>query len=129
MPQPKKTLPKNGLQKIRNLAERGVSETDIAKSLGMSYKTWQRIKEEDPNAKDVLEEARQIEETKLFGILFEKAMNGDSTAAMFLLKTRHGYREGAELVNANQVNVKITMPGAKDPVSYLKEVEENSHES
>lgn len=126
MPQPKKTIPKNGLQKIRSLAERGVSEVDIAKSLNMSYKTWQRIKEEDPDARNVLEEARQIEETKLVGVLFEKAMKGDATSAMFLLKTRHGYREGAELVNANQVNVRITLPGAKDPTEYLKEVEANN---
>lgn len=118
----KKTLPTNGLQTIRDLAERGVKETDIAKALGMSFPTWQRIKEENEEARETLEEARQIEENKLFGVLYEKAMKGDSTAAMFLLKTRHGYREGAELVNANQVNVKITLPGSLNPDEYLKEV-------
>lgn len=118
----KKTLPTNGLQTIRDLAERGVKETDIAKALGISFPTWQRIKEENEVARETLEEARQIEENKLFGMLYEKAMKGDSTAAMFLLKTRHGYREGAEVVSANQVNVKITLPGSLNPDEYLKEV-------
>ena len=116
------TLPSNGLDTIRNLAERGVKETDIVKALGISYPTWLRIKEENEEARRTLEEARQIEENKLFGVLFDKAMNGDSTAAMFLLKTRHGYKEGAEQVNANQVNVKITLPGSMEPDEYLKEV-------
>jgi len=120
------TLPDNGLDKIRTLAERGVKETDIVKALGISYPTWLRIKEENEEARQVLEEARQIEENKLFGVLYEKAMKGDATSAMFLLKTRHGYKEGAEQVNANQVNVKITLPGSMDPDEYKKGIEVNN---
>ena len=118
----KKNLPANGLEIIRNLAEKGVRETDIAKSLGMCFDTWLRIKNENPEALKALEEAKQIEENELFGILYEKAVKGDSVAAMFLLKTRHGYREGAEVTNANQVNVKISVPGSMKPEDYLKEV-------
>ena len=117
------TLPSNGLDTIRNLAERGVKETDIVKALGISYPTWLRIKEENEEARQVLEEARQIEENKLFGVLYEKAMKGDATSAMFLLKTRHGYLEGNQQVNANQVNVKITLPGSMDPEDYRKKIE------
>jgi hypothetical protein len=116
-------LPSNGLDIIRRLAERGVKETDIARALGMSFKTWKRIKDENEEARETLEEARQIEENKLFGMLYEKAMEGDTVSAIFLLKTRHGYREGAELVNANQVNVKITLPGSMDPDDYRKKLE------
>ncbi len=108
---------------IRSLAERGVKETDMVKALGISYPTWQRLKEEDERALEVFEEAKKIEEDALVGMLYEKAMQGDTTSAMFLLKTRHGYKEGAEQVNANQVNVKITLPGSMEPKDYLKEVE------
>ncbi len=126
MANPKKTLKENDYGIISRLGERGVSETDICKALGMSYKTWQRIKEEDPRALDALEEARRVEESELVGVLFESATKDKNlTACMFLLKTRHGYLEGAQQVAANQVNVQITLPGAKDPVSYLKEVEQN----
>ena len=118
----KKNLPANGLDIIRNLAEKGVRETDIARALGMCFDTWLRIKNENPEAMKALTEAKQIEENKLFGILYEKAIKGDSIAAMFLLKTRHGYREGAEVTNANQVNVKISIPGSMKPEDYLKEI-------
>jgi hypothetical protein len=121
----KKTLPTNGLETITELAERGVTETDIAKALGMSFDTWLRIKTENEEAKHALEAARAIEKDQLVGMLFDKAMKGDSTAAMFLLKTRHGYLEGKQHVSANQVNVQITLPGAKDESQYLKEVNED----
>lgn len=122
MPRPKKQPPDNAIEKVTNLAERGVKETDIAKALGVSYDVWKRWKTEDEDIKKAFQEARQIEEEKLVGILFEKAMDGDRTSAIFLLKARHGYIEGDKSVNANQVNVQITLPGAKDEKQYLEEV-------
>ncbi len=117
-------LKKTDYNKIRRLGARGVSEVDITKALGISYPTWKRLKEEDENALEALEEARREEESELVGVLYEAAtIEKNLTAAMFLLKARHGYKEGAEQVNANQVNVKITLPGAKDPAAYLEEVE------
>lgn len=111
--------------KIRRLGARGVSEVDICKALGISYPTWKRLKEEDEEALEALEEARREEESELVGVLYEAATKDKNlTAAMFLLKARHGYKEGAEQVNANQVNVKITLPGSMEPDQYLKTVEE-----
>jgi len=116
-------LKKTDYSKISRLASRGVNETDIVKALGISYPAWLRIKDEDEKARQALDEARRKEEAELVGVLYEAAVNEKNlTAAMFLLKARHGYKEGAERVQANQVNVKITLPGAKDPVQYLKEV-------
>lgn len=121
MGQPKKTLKEKDYGIITRLGERGVSETDICKALGMSYKTWQRIKDEDDKAAEALEEARRTEESELVGVLYELAVKEkDKVAAMFLLKTRHGYVEGAEVANANQVNVQITLPAALNPKDYEK---------
>jgi len=39
----------------------GVSEVDIAAALGLTFKTWKRIRDEDPDAKAAWEEARAIE--------------------------------------------------------------------
>jgi len=130
MPQPKKTLPKDGLNIIRRLGKRGVSETDIAKALGFSYNTWKRIKDENAEAAEALQEAKMVEESKLVGVLYEAATREKNlTAAMFLLKTRHGYIEGDQTkVNANQVNVSITLPGAKSESEYLKLVEVSQDE-
>ena len=125
MANPKKTLKEKDYGIISRLGARGVSETDIAAALGMSFKTWKRIKDENDRAAEALDEARRKEESELVGVLYEAAIKEKNlTAAMFLLKSRHGYKEGADRIDATQVNVKITLPGAKDPVSYLKEVEE-----
>ena len=117
-------LKKTDYAKIRRLGARGVSEVDITKALGISFPTWKRLKEEDEQALEALEEARREEESELVGVLYEAAVKDKNlTAAMFLLKARHGYKEGADKIDATQVNVKITLPGAKDPVQYLEEVE------
>ena len=120
--------PENATEKITRLAERGVAETEIAKALGVSFPTWARWKNEIDQIGDALQEARAIEEEKLTGMLFDKAMKGDSTAAMFLLKTRHGYLEGKQHVNANQVNVQISVPGSMDADQYQKSIEVNNDE-
>ncbi|MCC5927593.1 MAG: hypothetical protein JJU41_13660 [Bacteroidetes bacterium] len=124
----KKTISKRGHQIIRDLAQRGVNETDIAKALGLGYDTWVRIKREDETTREVLEQARMIEHDKLFGVLYEKAMKGDSTASMFLLKTRHGYKEGAEVQNTNAIAVQITLPGSMKPEEYIKTMQINQQE-
>ncbi|MBD3615843.1 MAG: hypothetical protein HUJ22_04655 [Gracilimonas sp.] len=123
MPRIKKVLPEGGLETIRTLGKRGVNETDIAKALGMSYDTWLRIKRENPEAKQAIQEARAVEEGKLVGVLYEKAMKGDATCAMFLLKTRHGYLEGKDVNSGNAVQVNITIPGSMDPEDYKKQIE------
>jgi hypothetical protein len=124
----KRLLPTDGLEIIRKLGARGVRESDIWKALGLSYKSWSRIKRENDEARLALEEARMMEHDDLYGVLYDKAVKGDSTAAMFLLKTRHGYKEGAEQVTANQVNVKITLPSSMRPEQYAKSMEVNSND-
>ena len=121
-------LKKTDYSKISRLASRGVNEVDIVKALGISYPVWLRIKEEDEQALQALEEARRKEEAELVGVLYEAAIkNKNLTAAMFLLKARHGYKEGAEQVNASQVNVKITVPQSMNPDEYKKLVEVNGN--
>jgi len=123
MPRPKKQLPRNGLQIIRDMAAAGNREIDIARALGMSYDTYHRIKGEFPPAAEALEEGRGIEHQALVGSLFDAAMKGNVVAAMFLLKTRHGYREGYMVEHNSTVNVRFEMPGALPVTQYEKLIE------
>ncbi len=110
MGRPRKTLPAHGLDVIRALAANGVQEHQIAVALGVDFRTWVRIRGEDPEAKAVWLEARALEQDKLVGSLFRQAMGTPAeydergnvvraeqlpvpTAAMFLLKARHSYRD------------------------------------
>ena len=120
MSRTKKLIPRDGFAKIRDLASRGYSERDIARSLGMSATTWTRIKNETPAAQDALDEGRSVEHQKLYSKLMEKAMAGDIVAILFALKCRHSYRETVDLNQTNAVQITFQIPGALDPSDYAK---------
>ena len=49
-----------------------------------------------------------------------QAMRGNVTAAIFLLKARHGYRDQGGDGAEPRVQVTITLPGAADPGTYAR---------
>src|ERR687886_284188 len=97
MARPRKRLPANALQTVRNLAEQGASEVEIAHGLGLNFRTWVRLRAENEDIKAVWEECRKAEEGRLVGRLYSVAMDAGHpqsvTAAIVLLKCRHGYRD------------------------------------
>ena len=119
-PPPKKTVPPGGYKRIRELAANGAREVDIARALSMGEKTWQRIKAEDEKALAAWEAGRAVEHEALRGVLFDKALAGNVAAAMFLLKTRFGYREkGDEGGGTDRVTVEFKLPAPLDESSYV----------
>ena len=90
--------PKAAAKMVKKLTSKGCSEVTIAKALGTSRKTWQTWRDENPEIRQAWEEGRGIEHDALFGALFESATKQKNvTAAIFLLKARHGYRENKEI--------------------------------
>lgn len=135
----RKSLPANGMQIIRDLASNGVQETVLAKALGIDVKTWRAIRTEDPDARAAWEEAKALEQDKLVGMLFDQAVGKPAefddrgnqlraeraphpASAMFLLKTRHGYRElgPADGEGDARVAVQINIPAPLRPEEYAK---------
>lgn len=49
------------------------------------------------------------------------AQKGIVIAAMFLLKARHGYREGDQGETANRVSITFALPGAMKPEQFTVE--------
>ena len=127
MGRPRKRLPKDGFEIIRDCAARGVGEVDLAKALGMSFPTWKKLRDEDEDVREVYEEAKSIERDKLVGVLYEAATNdGNTGAAMFLLKARHGYRDHGPTDGAEAgVNINLTLPPALDPDQYSRLVQQS----
>ena len=116
----KKRLPRNGLDKIRDLASRGFSEKDIARALAMSQTTFTKIKQENESVQDALDEGRCVEHQRLYGKLMVKAMGGCVISLLFLLKCRHQYRETLDVTQTNAVQIVFQMPAALDRDSYTK---------
>lgn len=116
----RKDPPDGAKDDIRALAATGFSIRGIAAHFGTTFETLTRWLDED----DVLQEAfrvgRDQERYALHNALYQKAMNGDGPAAMFLLKARHGYREGDQSDQANRVAITFNLPGAAKAEDYGK---------
>ena len=107
-------VPSQHIEKVIDACSRGVSEVRIARSLGINYRTWMRVRADDERVASALAESRKIEEDELVALLLDKARGGETTALIFALKGRHGYRDqGVPPTSSDaRVNVTINLPAA-----------------
>lgn len=90
-------------EKLYNLARMGLSEEQIATSLGISASTITRRKRDDEQFDRTLKAGKQEGITAVTNQLFNSATDPDkpnTSAAIFFLKNRAGWRDKAE-VDAN----------------------------
>lgn len=121
---PLKQPPANAVKIISDIASRGCSERSIAYALGVDFQTWQRWREDFPELKEAYGHARAREHDSLVGVLFKKALSGDSVAAMFLLKCRHNYRDGGITIEDNRsVKIGIMLPQSLNAEQYQQILE------
>jgi hypothetical protein len=105
---------------IQKACENGCTVLQIAEALGVSQQTLRRWRDERPEIEQAFQVGRAVEHDRLVNSLFTAAtQKGNITAAIFLLKARHGYVEGVPLVQ-NSVSVNFTLPGAMTPEQYVK---------
>lgn len=99
-----------------------VPETRIARELGINYRTWSRIRDDDEQLSSALAEAKKAEEEELAGLLIDKARRGETVALIFALKGRHGYRDqGAPPGDGgSRTNIVINLPASMSPDEYSK---------
>jgi hypothetical protein len=92
---PRKNPPKDAVESIERLAAQGHSIIGISKQLGVSKPTFQRWCEEDEALQEAFEIGRETERQALHSLIVQSAVQNKpaNANAMFLLKTRHGYRE------------------------------------
>lgn len=84
----------------------GYPKAAIARALGVSARTLDRLIRDDSELEAQAEAQRSFEEGELRDILMELARKGDTVAAIFLAKARHGWRD------RDDANVKIDKKGA-----------------
>lgn len=108
-------VPDAHLPTVLDACRRGVSEVRIARALGVNYRTWMRVRSEDERVAGALAESRKLEEDELVSLLMDKARGGETTAIIFALKGRHGYRDQGAPPNSAEakVNVTIHLPAAQ----------------
>ena len=115
---PKKHPPAQGAAEIRTLAATGFSKRGIASHFGVSFDTLEIWLEESEDMREQFAAGREDERHALHNALYKKAMHGDGPSAMFLLKSRHGYREGDQSEQGNKVSITFNLPGAMTAEQY-----------
>lgn len=103
-------------------AEQGaLQETKIARGLGLAFATWRRILKDDADAKALWDEARATERDQIVSRLHERAMEGDTNAAHFLLGANHGLREqGNTGDDSGRGGVVINLPSSLSESQYKR---------
>jgi hypothetical protein len=117
-------LPAEHADQVVEACRRGVPETQIARALGINYRTWMRVREEDERLATALAEVKKVEEEELVSLLLDKARKGDTTSIIFALKGRHGYRDQGPPAGAeHRTNIVINLPDALAPGEYLRMID------
>jgi hypothetical protein len=123
---PKKEPPPGAADKVKELASEGHSTVGIAERFNVSVDTFNRWTDEDPELKFALDKGREKERYTLHNSLYMAATEGgNASAAMFLLKSRHGYREGDQSEQGNRVSITFALPGAM-PLNDFKVIQNDS---
>ncbi|WP_322529314.1 hypothetical protein R5R73_07430 [Salinicola sp. LHM] len=117
-----KKPPKHTADKVLEMSKNGVSIKGIAHGLNISADLFRAWRENYPEIQKALDEGREREHGELHGALMEQARAGNVTASIFLLKCRHGYREGDQGDLANRVSVTFNLPGPQSVEDFTKVV-------
>ncbi|MBJ7437608.1 MAG: hypothetical protein JHD35_01100 [Sphingopyxis sp.] len=92
-PHNKVRLSANNRERVMAALFDGYPKNAIARALSIAVKTFDRLMQDDPDLLAQVEAQRAFEETELRDILMELARKGDTVAAIFLAKARHGWRD------------------------------------
>ncbi len=103
---------------IEKLAATGGSKQGIAKHFGVSLRVLQGWMDENEDFAEAYKQGRDQERQKLHNVLVREAEKGNITAAMALLKSRHGYRDNETSDQANKIAITFNLPGAMNAAEY-----------
>ena len=120
MPRPREKLPPGAREYLMKMAGNGLRESKAAAVLGLKLKDFRRIIAHNPDAKDLWLDALAIERDRLLDALYDRALEGDSKAAQFLLAARHGLSDKTPQTAGERVNITFQLPAAMDASEYLK---------
>ncbi|SNT30397.1 hypothetical protein SAMN06265795_12343 [Noviherbaspirillum humi] len=119
--QPPKEPPPDAAERIRALAADGFSMRGVAAGLGVVQDTLRKWFDHDQALKEAFELGRERERHVLHNVLYRAAVeDGNLTAAMFLLKSRHGYKEGQDPSEAGgRVTINFSLPAAMPAANFM----------
>ena len=122
---PRAQPPPDAGERIKTLAAEGHSVRGVASGLRVSPEILNRWFDEHTALREAFDDGRERERHTLHNVLYRMATEGSGKesmiASMFLLKARHGYREGDQGEQTNRVSINFVLPGAMKPETYVHE--------
>jgi len=103
------------LDELHHLAKIGLTEAQMAASLGISTPTFERRKKDDEQFLSTLKAGKAAGISAVTNALHKGAIEGDKTAAqIFFLKNRAGWSDRQELEHSGTVGVEHQLDAAID---------------
>lgn len=112
-----------GLAAIEAMSAEGQDLRTIAKRLGVGHSLLKVWRKDMPAVAEAFERGHAALADEITHLLLRHARKGNVVAAIFLAKTRLGWRESGPTDNGAKVAVQINLPGAMDPKSYADAIE------
>lgn len=117
--------PEDAAERIRIAAAGGANVKGVAAACNTSVDSLYRWFESFPELQKALDDGREQERKTLHNVLYRAATEGSGKdsliAAMFLLKSKHGYREGDQSEQqGNRVNVTFNIPAAQPLADFIE---------
>lgn len=114
-----KALPADVPAKVKHWAADAASMRVISRRLGITENTFRSWMDTFPALRDAYYEGIEEEHQMLLAAL-KKQLDKGPVPAIFLLKSRHGYREGDQTETINRVSITFDLPGAMPLKAYMK---------
>lgn len=111
-----------GIELATAMARNGASLEGIAAALGITRQTLASVRGRQPELDLAICAGLAGLETELVGTLTKAARNKYAPAAMFLLKTKFGYREKGSDDDAPKVAITLNLPEPKSRDEYMKTI-------
>jgi len=122
--EPMKTPTEDDLAQIRRLAAKGHGTYSVAEYLGIARATFDRWRRDYPEVAEAWHRGLEEEEHLILGQLLKILKDKQNPIpGIFLLKSRHGYREGESNQADNRVQIQVTLPAALQKEEYQQLVD------
>lgn len=118
---PKKHLTDDQRRELKTLGAVGLSFRQMAAYFGIGHNTFDRMRDDDPTIDELIEQGAANALAKVGAKLYEGAMEGNTTAQIFIMKAKGGWRENAriEVTGADGGPMQVETSDARDRLKAL----------
>lgn len=106
MSRPKKTLNQSERVQLEALAQY-LTLDQLADYFGIARSTLQEIIKREPDVFGIYKKGKSKAISQVAKSLIDKAIAGDTTSAIFFLKTQAGWREVQEIINHDEQTTRL----------------------